>query len=85
MRIITIILLTMITQNTTAKPKYSTEPKWETKNNRIILETVCKDYKKGSLKNRECRGHAANIFKEKCHKEKIQKYCDAIRKFKIID
>lgn len=45
-----------------------TEPpvSWETRDGRIDYGSVCRDYRRGSIKYRDCRVHAVEVFETRC-------------------
>lgn len=53
--------------------------RWKERNGEIIYETVCSNYKKGSIIYRNCRAGAQQYFREKCHNsdDKRNKFCTA--------
>ncbi len=72
----TLILLISITislwaNNTLGKSKYTI--KWTEKNNKIINNSVCHNYKEGSVENRKCRAEAKTYFINQC-KNFTEKY-----------
>lgn len=85
MKIAVFITLFTISSNVLCEKTYTTDPKWKIVNKLIDFESVCYNYKKGSIKYRECRNHAASIFKERCRKTKSEKFCHANYHFKPVN
>jgi hypothetical protein len=42
--------------------------RWRESGGEIVSSTVCADYRKGSIKYRECRSQARQLFKRNCQK-----------------
>ncbi len=61
-------------------------PLWETVDKKIITESVCYNYEKGSIDNWLCRKKAVRQFKTECNKKKNKekkKFCEAARKTRV--
>ena len=59
-----VICIQLISANTQAASYGS--GKWNEKNNRIQLNTVCANHDYGSIKSRKCRAELSKHFNKKC-------------------
>ena len=63
--ICSVLLVTNVVEAKKPKPKYKIL--WESSDNRVVSNSVCHNYPKGSIAKRGCRKQAKQLFKSRCN------------------
>lgn len=71
-----VFVCTQILYSFTAYAASYGDARWDEKDNRIQLQSVCANHKYGSIKSRECRAKVSKHFNRQCEKY-TQRYNDS--------